>query len=226
MVTRQARLPGDPHYVRQAVWNSTDRAVTAFALVVPGALMVVGLVLSSAVAWTGGIATAVTAVFLAVLWSLETRTVAIGHGWLAVKARLAPSWVVVPAADIVSVRRRRLITSGLAVRLTSGPPVFIRKGDLEDGIAAAMSEDLGLRTRMEAALAELHAEQEAAAAATAGAAGGGAEQMAVVLTRGLLAEGESAERASAWPTAGPLRRRAGRRARHEWSAWLRRWSPR
>jgi hypothetical protein len=164
VVSRQGELPGVPSFTRRAPWSPLDRFITAFALALPLALMVDGLVFRSLIAWTGGIATIATGTFLLVLWSLETRAVAIGPGWLAVRARLAPSWVVVPVADIVTVRRRRFVRSGLAVKLSSGPPVFVRKGDLEAGMAAAMSQHLGLRSPVEAALAELRAERDTSAA--------------------------------------------------------------
>jgi hypothetical protein len=171
MVSRQKALPGPPSFTRHAAWSSLDRLITAVALALPLALLVDGLVFASAVAWTGAAASLITALFLVSLWSLETRTVAMAPGWLAVRARLAPSWVVVPARDIVAVRRRRFLRTGLALKLTSGPPVYLRKGDMAAGMAVAMRECLGLVTTLEVAVAEALQSHESEVASTAGASG-------------------------------------------------------
>ncbi len=142
MVSRQVQLPGPPVFRRRGPWNSLDKMVSVVALLVPGSVLIEGALFTPVLVGTGVGATAVTAVFLLVLWSLETRSIAIGEGWLAVRSRLAPSWVVLEPEDIVEVSPRRLVSSGLAVRVSSGPPVLLRKGELRAGVLTAIRECL------------------------------------------------------------------------------------
>ncbi|MGH3298304.1 MAG: hypothetical protein ACRDP7_41590 [Trebonia sp.] len=85
-------------------------------------------------------AAGIAAVFIVFTWSLETRTVVLGEGWIGWRPRVSRRWHVLFFSEVVSIARTTedAIYHGVVIRRSDGRGIEIHEPQLRAGAGAAL----------------------------------------------------------------------------------------